>query len=299
MLGIASSALDSHDDASLVAGRIKKYETIIDKLNRERTPSDLDRLYDIAGCRVVVADMQALEEYCARLETSRFYDAAKSAKRNYIKLPHRSGSGYRSRHLIFKFDDLSVGHTLFVELQVRTEWQHAWATAAELYDKIAKTRLKFNEFSSPAGRFFRKAAELIKQLEESGDFRARKIRALAYDPEGLATSQKIVNDLKAASRASYLLFDKRPVLGAPPDYYIADFFPSDQELVLYAASEEDAIEDYVRHEGGFMQGDEDGPRDTVLVTGGPIEKLARLYPNYFGDISVFTDLIDKHMPAFA
>ena len=38
----------------LIAGRIKKLATIVDKLNRPRTPSDLQTMYDIAGCRLVV-----------------------------------------------------------------------------------------------------------------------------------------------------------------------------------------------------------------------------------------------------
>lgn len=54
--------LDSVNETVRVAGRIKKLETIIDKLRRPRTPSELHTMYDIAGCRLIVEDFSQLEE---------------------------------------------------------------------------------------------------------------------------------------------------------------------------------------------------------------------------------------------
>lgn len=49
------------DSEVLVAGRIKKLSTIVDKLGRADAPFDLQTMYDIAGCRLVVPDLEALE----------------------------------------------------------------------------------------------------------------------------------------------------------------------------------------------------------------------------------------------
>ena len=147
----------------LIAGRIKKLATIVDKLNRPRTPSDLQTMYDIAGCRLVVPDMATLNQVHCELAKISAFDGPKTDRHDYIARPR--SSGYRGRHVILRYDDLACGHKLFVEVQLRTVLQHAWATAVEMHDVAVKTRLKFNEIDNPIGRFFKKAALLIVQME--------------------------------------------------------------------------------------------------------------------------------------
>lgn len=90
----------------LIAGRIKKLATIVDKLNRPRTPSDLQTTYDIAGCRLVVPDMATLNQvYCELAKISAF-DGPKTERHDYIARPRPSG--YRGRHVILRYGDLGL-----------------------------------------------------------------------------------------------------------------------------------------------------------------------------------------------
>ena len=63
-----------------VAGRVKKFDTIVDKLRRIPTVK-LSTMYDIAGCRIVVENMADLEELCSRLELSKNYDRENPLRR--------------------------------------------------------------------------------------------------------------------------------------------------------------------------------------------------------------------------
>lgn len=277
-----------------IAGRVKRFDTIVDKLRRIPTVK-LSTMYDIAGCRTVVKNTADLEELCSHLELSENYDREKSIKRNYLVRPHPSMSGYRSKHLIFKFDDLDCEKTLFVELQVRTRLQHLWSTAVELYDKARKTRMKFGEPNSASWQFFRRASELIRCLENEEEIDAERIREqFPIEGESRAIAQ-ILAELGEASESVSVLRD----LDGEFEYCLIDFLPAEQAIMLFTTDGERVIELYSEHEQA-MQSKADAPRDcdTVLVRGSSIGQLAILYPNYFGDISGFLELADKYPSVF-
>lgn len=277
-----------------VAGRVKKFDTIVDKLRRIPTVK-LSTMYDIAGCRIVVEDMADLKELCSYLELSENYDREKSVRKDYLVRPHPSMSGYRSKHLIFKFDGLGCEKTLFVELQVRTRLQHLWSTAVELYDKARKTRMKFGESNSASWQFFRRASELIRCLENEEEIDAEKIRE-KFPIEGESqTMVQILTELGEASESVSVLRD----LDDEFEYCLIDFFPAEQVIMLFTTDGERVIGLYSEHEQ-VMQSKADTLRDcdTVLVRGASTSQLAILYPNYFGDISGFLELADKHPSVF-
>ena len=66
-----------------------------------------------------------------------------------------------------------------------------------------KSRLKFNEIDNPAGRFFKKAALLVAQLEERGEINAGAIRDRADRRPELPCAIEAVKTLKAANDAVY------------------------------------------------------------------------------------------------
>ena len=275
----------------LVAGRIKKLSTIADKLKRPSTPSDLQTMYDIAGCRLVVSDLQTLDRAYEELSTLAAFDFPKTSRHDYLS--HPRSSGYRGKHVILRYDDLECGHRLFVEVQLRTELQHAWGTAVEMHDVAVKTRLKFNEIDNPAGRFFRKAALLIEQIEQRGDVDARAIRALSEGRLELSAAVGAVDALEAACDAVCFLSDGLSECAS--DYYLVDFVVEEQTLELTRLGSTDALATYFEAEGA----DGGGSRDLVLTRGASQERLAKLYPNYFGDVSHFVGLVKRQLDAFA
>lgn len=121
-----------------IASRTKARTSIYAKL-AERPDLKLDALGDIAGARAVVATMREQDELVAA------YDGSNEVRR---VLDYRDGkeSGYRAVHLDLVLEDR---HTTAperrrrrVELQIRTQAQHAWADLVESLGRRTGHRLK-------------------------------------------------------------------------------------------------------------------------------------------------------------
>ncbi len=97
----------------------KSTTSISEKLRRESIR--LTQIQDIAGCRLIVADIAAQENAIEAL-TSLFEHT------NIIDRRQRPSHGYRAVHVVVNH------HGKLIEIQVRTAIQHLWA---ELSEKIS------------------------------------------------------------------------------------------------------------------------------------------------------------------
>src|SRR6185437_184594 len=97
---------------------------------------------DIGGCRAIVGSIADVYGIVDKYDKSRFAHTFKNRK-DYISSP--KPDGYRSYHLIYQYS--GIGPTecyngLHIEVQLRTQLQHAWATAVEIVGTITKQALK-------------------------------------------------------------------------------------------------------------------------------------------------------------
>ena len=138
----------------VVSQRLKRMPTIINKLTREPTLA-LDRMHDIGGCRVVLpchADIYSLAE---RLTSKRPVRSI----HDYIKDPRESG--YRGLHVVVEY-----GRRLPrpIEIQLRTEAMHLWATTVE--DISANQGINYKmDGSSPMQEFLECYARLLEHQD--------------------------------------------------------------------------------------------------------------------------------------
>lgn len=109
--------------------RLKRVPRIIEKLVRHPT-MQLSRMQDIAGCRIVVPDLESV----ARIQNGLLANATVERVDDYNRLP--KSTGYRALHVIVRAQASSV------EIQVRTPWQQAWARSIELLDARLNLSLK-------------------------------------------------------------------------------------------------------------------------------------------------------------
>lgn len=119
----------------IVAQRLKRLPTIIGKLNRFKDMR-LSSMQDIAGVRIIVNDMEQLKTIEDSIKS--WNNLVKVS--DYIENP--KPSGYRGKHFIFKKDGM------FVEIQLRTNLQHLWATSVETTDTFRGASLKENSWTS-------------------------------------------------------------------------------------------------------------------------------------------------------
>lgn len=117
--------------------RLKQQATIVDKLVRF-PKTNLARMQDVAGCRVVLTDQEAVDRAIGSLVArnhktgARHWDIVKID--DYV-LNQRS-DGYRAKHVIVR----KLGR--LIEIQFRTRTQHNWAGLVEDLDKATNLGLK-------------------------------------------------------------------------------------------------------------------------------------------------------------
>jgi putative GTP pyrophosphokinase len=128
------------DGTALLAQRLKRVPSILAKLQKRPTMR-LTQMQDIGGCRAVVQSLPAARRlrdlYLQRRTSAEFVGS-----KNYIDEP--AESGYRCFHLIYRYHSarqhLQAWDGLQTEIQIRTQLQHAWATAVETIGTIIGQR---------------------------------------------------------------------------------------------------------------------------------------------------------------
>jgi len=125
------------DGKALVSQRLKRTPSILSKI--QRNPGmNLARMQDIGGIRAVVGNMRKVRELEQGYKKGTKAFSIVRGGKDYINSP--KSSGYRSIHQIFK-----CKNGFSIELQIRTQIQHAWATAVETMGTFLDHSLKSSE----------------------------------------------------------------------------------------------------------------------------------------------------------
>lgn len=119
--------------SSIATYRIKRFESIINKLDRY-PEMRFSRMWDIAGCRIILRDEAEVYRTIDKIKFDKDIEVVKI--NDYIKTPQ--DDGYKSIHLYLKHSSSNI----VVEVQLRTLQNHNWATLVEITDLLYNTRLK-------------------------------------------------------------------------------------------------------------------------------------------------------------
>ena len=116
---------------TIVTYRIKRFESIINKL--QRFPKmDFSRMWDIGGCRCIVNSDS--EVYKLKDEIDKTLNIKKV--NDWIEKPQ--SDGYKSLHLYVNLPD----DNRTIEIQIRNQNDHNWATLVEISDLLFDSGLK-------------------------------------------------------------------------------------------------------------------------------------------------------------
>jgi len=116
---------------SIVTYRIKRIDSIIRKLERLQNRK-LSKIGDIGGCRCILKNNSQV--YKLRDEIGKVFNIRK--ENDYFK--DLQDSGYKSLHLYLDVP----GESKQIELQIRNQIDHNWATLVEISDVIFDAGLK-------------------------------------------------------------------------------------------------------------------------------------------------------------
>lgn len=164
---------------------------------------------DIGGCRLILETNNQVRQ-AAEILKSQIPLKKGSGEKDYILNPQKSG--YRSRHLLFKPETQTGSYQ--VEVQIRTQLQHYWATAVEAAGEIYGTEYKSPEVRRQAVgpedqeriQFFQIVSSLFA-LEEGapqvpGFERSQK--ELVKELQTLECSSCLLDDLAASTDSIFL-----------------------------------------------------------------------------------------------
>ena len=266
------------DPDALVSQRLKRMPSIISKL--ERNPGmNLARMQDIGGIRTVVSNMRevrALESYYKN--GTRVFTIVKGGK-DYINYPKESG--YRSVHQIFK-----CRNGFSIELQIRTQIQHSWATAVETMGTFLNHSLKSSEGPEEWLKFFSLASSAFAVLESTP--RIDEYQKLTDEEtfKLLLEKEKELNVINKLSGfrvvAKHISNDRKNgkyhLIILDLDKKMANIKSFEAKHVHIANEKYSEMEEEVR-KGKNIQ--------VVLVASESVSALKKAYPSYFLDSQYF------------
>lgn len=151
------------DKSAIFAKRLKRYVSIMNKLRRFQDMK-LKNMQDIGGCRAIVSSVKKASQVIRLLKKRPEFRSpdGKIRFKDYIANP--KDDGYRGYHLIGQFKTRH-GAQRSIEVQVRTELQHEWATALEIVDLFTGQALKSNQGDPDWKRFFKGVSEQFAIME--------------------------------------------------------------------------------------------------------------------------------------
>jgi ppGpp synthetase/RelA/SpoT-type nucleotidyltranferase len=275
---------------ALVAQRLKRMPTIIDKLHRY--PSmNLTQMQDIGGLRAVVPNIRSVEKLVKSYESSKF-DHILEKKNDYISSP--KPDGYRSVHLVYRYRNPqnTLYNGLLIELQIRTKLQHIWATAVETMGTFLGQALKSRQGDKEWLDFFALVSSAFSYLEKTTPIPGYEQLSKNETYKAIAKAAgelSVIEKMKGYSTALKIMEGKSS--GSSYHLVILDSKNKTVEIKSYARNElAKATKEYTEVESRAAKGEKIEP---VLVSTN--KELKRAYPNYFLDVNDFISTLDKEI----
>jgi len=247
-------------------------------------------MQDIGGCRSIVSNVKQVERLLEKIKRSKTSHEIHNVK-NYIDEP--KDTGYRGVHIVFKYNASKPDYKgYFIEAQLRSKIQHAWATAVEIVDTYTKQALKSSGGEEEWRKFFVYASAEFAKLED---------RPVGAHVEGINTKEElkkslealnVIKKLRAYSASSNFLASRE---SAEFSYFLLTISHSGEDVSIevegYRLSElAVANQKYLELESNI---DGNSQRDVVLVSATSLKDLRKAYPNYYADSKEFVKHINQ------
>jgi len=287
--------LKKFSDGLIVAQRLKRMPTIIDKLKRY-PKMNLARMQDIGGVRAVLNSLEEVYSLAKEYKDKSRFAHELINEKDYIKAP-RDEDGYRSVHLVYKYNNKRSPqyNGLLIELQIRTKLQHTWATAVETMSTFLGQALKSRRGDKEWLDFFAIVASAFACIENTEPIPRHKhlsrreiFRAVSKANDELEVLEKIRGYSVAVNEINKKGTSKE---GWSYHLIILDSLKKTVQITAYKrGSINQATVDYAEVEERAVKGEK---IEAVLVSAGPLTILRQAYPNFFLDISDFVRRIES------
>jgi len=274
----------------LVAQRLKRIPTVVDKLHRF-PEMRLSRIQDIAGVRAVVGSVDDVRAMCDDYKNNHRLRCKFVREKNYIDHPKKDG--YRGVHMIYQYSNPKTPERdgLLVEMQIRTDAQHAWATTVETMGTFLGFSLKSDEGPDDWRKFFALTGSAIAHLEGTQPVpgyesmsAADTFREVARQSQVLRVKEKLVSlRVTMGPISQYKLKDSYFLLTLDPDAKTTTLQPFRKRRFARARAKYLELEESTRGTS----------KQVVLVSTSSVTQLKNAYPNFFLNTKKFLQILKE------
>lgn len=281
----------THGTGVIVAQRHKRRNTIFGKLRR-LPKMELARMDDVAGCRLIFDDIAELREFRKNMHKARFNHILRNDPEKYDYIQSPKTTGYRGIHDVYAYDVNSpTGRDLkglLIELQYRTFFQHAWATAVEVVGFVSESQPKFQAGDKRYEVVLSFASEIIARAFEDSTSCHPDVPNQELVEEFIKLDEQLglMRMLRALDTSKQEISDKQHVIlifrennadaNAKPHLETRSFEHATDALAELFALEKS-----------------EPKADVVLVRANSSDAVRTAFRNYFSDAREFIRLIDE------
>ena len=278
----------------IVGSRLKRMQSIIGKIKRFPNMSAAT-MQDIAGVRVIADNVTEVYAIYTALTSSKSNHKPLLPPKDYIKEPKKDG--YRSIHQVFEY--VSKTHPEFnglkIELQIRTQLQHSWATAVETLGVINQASYKTGEGDEKSRQFFKLVSAIFALREET---RVDKDLENIPKEEIIKQIKEIDSKLQIISTLSGISATVRQHEASSNDnlYYILELTVGKKSNVLITGFKKE----YKEQAESYYKAREtdtatDKSKSILMITSDGIKEIRKAYPNYFLNTNLFISTLKEEL----
>ncbi len=266
------------NNAAIVAQRLKRTPSIVLKLKNHKTMR-LSAMQDIGGIRSILETTEMVYQLLNLYKKSKSKHDLFSMD-DYIESPKKDG--YRGIHLVYK---LKKTPSLFIEIQLRSQLQHIWATGVEVFGTLKNSSFKSGHGSQKWLDFFQLLSSVFALKENHTVLNQHKSVSkaeLIKMLKNIITELQVVDNLNVYT-AVYKIISEKTEKGRQGHYSLILLNSRENTISLktYGSSQyEIAAKSYLKLEQEHFN---DKQINIVLVNTGDLKKLEESYPNYFMD----------------
>lgn len=276
----------------IIAQRLKRFASVMNKLARE-PHMKLSQMQDLGGCRAIMSSSKAVErlyqEY--REDMGDLFESEGGMKcYDYIRNP--KADGYRGIHVVGRYKARALNNEPWngqrIEIQLRSQLQHAFATAVETVTTFTRYPLKFGAGPQEWRRFFslmgsvlaiREGTPIVGNTPSNQDDLLKELRKHTKALKVRARLRAWTSALKQ--------FPKHGTMDAQWLLLILDVSGNTIKVIGYT-NRQKAAEAVAEIE----KSQPETQLDAVLVWVNSVKKLRKAYPNYYADTTAFLEALN-------
>jgi hypothetical protein len=254
----------------------------------------LSQMQDLGGCRAILQNIQQTRSVFDYYLHKSNIKHERAAVDDYLEQP--KPSGYRGIHLVYRYfsDKNKTNYNgLKIEMQLRSRYQHAWATAVETVGTFSGEALKSSLGSADWQRFFALMASAIaiRERSEIVPNTPSSKRELISELRRYSRLLNVTNRLHEYSRALNRITGADDEIAGAHLYLLElDPFAGTLKITGFQAHEQEEADRKYAEAEARKRG---GSTDAVLVSVESVNSLSKAYPNYFADTRIFVELLNQ------